>query len=75
MCNPPFFTDAKDANWEAKSRTKKRPPPNSCNPAHEEEIIFDGGEVGFVKTMITDSQTLKNKVRYGHLDSLKPFKY
>lgn len=62
MCNPPFFTDEKDKRSEH-SRTDHRPIPTTQNTGNESETITSGGEVEFVKRIISDSLVLKEKIR------------
>ena len=64
MCNPPFFSDRWEASGES-TRTERRPLPLSISTASEDESITQGGEVEFVKRIITESTVLKDKIRYG----------
>jgi len=74
MCNPPFFD-----NDESKSCRKSRPEAKHSTSAAESEMYVSGGEVKFVKNMITESLTLRNKIRVytsmvGKKRSLPPIK-
>ena len=62
MCNPPFFMDEKDKRSEH-SRTDQRPIPSTQNTGNESETITSGGEVEFVKRIVSDSLVLKEKIR------------
>ena len=65
MCNPPFYESEDDLNYEMKqNRTTKRPPPNNARTGTSNELVFDGGEVNFVKKIIEESCLIKNKIRY-----------
>ena len=61
MCNPPFFTDSLDA--QGANRTSFRPQPKSICTGDGSEIIYDGGEVEFVKSIIEDSTKLLDRVK------------
>lgn len=61
MCNPPFFSDAVDALGA--NRTSFRPQPKSICTGDGSEIIYDGGEVEFVKSIIEDSIKLLDRVK------------
>jgi len=63
MCNPPFFSDREEA-LGFKSRTDKRTLPHSVCTATNNETITEGGEVAFVKKIITESTELKHSVRW-----------
>ena len=45
------------------TRSDDRPEPNSISTASPGECIFPGGEVEFVRAMISDSHQLKDQVR------------
>ncbi|EDV22529.1 uncharacterized protein TRIADDRAFT_28751 [Trichoplax adhaerens] len=61
MCNPPFFIDSLDA--KGANRTSVRPQPKSVCTGKGSEIIYDGGEVEFVKCIIEDSTQLQSRVK------------
>ena len=63
MCNPPFFSDREEA-LGFKSRTDKRMLPHSVCTATDGETITEGGEVAFVKRIISESTELRHSVRY-----------
>ena len=64
MCNPPFFGSNFEA-WGLSSHNRgdDRPEPKSVSTASPAESVFPGGEVEFVRHMISDSHELKQKVR------------
>ncbi|KAH8705944.1 DUF890 domain protein [Talaromyces proteolyticus] len=61
MCNPPFYESEQELLYSAAA--KSRPPFSACTGAAI-EMITSGGEVAFVTRMITQSVTLKTKVRW-----------
>lgn len=63
MCNPPFFGSNLEAWGMLTSRSESRPEPLSANTASPQESVVPGGEVQFVKQMISDSLVLKNRIR------------
>lgn len=76
MCNPPFYDEVDETPL---NRTDHRPPPDSISTANENESVTKGGEVEFVKKMISDSLVLKGKIKWytsmvGKKSSLKPLK-
>ncbi|XP_076435050.1 RNA N(6)-adenosine-methyltransferase mettl16-like [Babylonia areolata] len=78
MCNPPFFADHFEAQGLV-SRTPSRPEPKTMSTASPQEGIVQGGEVGFVRKMIEESNFLQDRVRVyttmlGKKASLVPLK-
>ena len=63
MCNPPFFKDKEDKRGSIGASLGHRPVPMTRNTGNESETITEGGEVEFVKRIISDSFRLKTKVR------------
>lgn len=61
MCNPPFYSSTTELSESAAS--KQRPPNSACTGAPN-EMVCDGGEVGFVSRMITESLKLKDRVQW-----------
>ncbi|KAI9756542.1 MAG: hypothetical protein M4579_003801 [Chaenotheca gracillima] len=78
MCNPPFYESTDELLSLAKE--KQRPPFSACTGA-EVEMVTPGGEVAFVKRMIEESQTLKERVewytsmlgKYGSVSAIIPY--
>lgn len=64
MCNPPFYGSNLEAWGLTGARDEERAEPHSINTASPSESITPGGEVAFVKRLITDSLLLHKKVRY-----------
>ena len=65
MCNPPFFVNEFEASHGI-ARSEKRPQPSGVCTGTETETVTGGGEVEFVKEIIKDSLTMKEKIRYNH---------
>lgn len=63
MCNPPFFVSEFEASHGV-TRSDKRPQPSGVCTGTETETVTGGGEVEFVKGIITDSLFLKEQIRY-----------
>ena len=63
MCNPPFFRNEDDLNYEKKSRTLKRPRPQNAFAATYNEVITSGGEIDFVTKMIEESREIRTHIR------------
>lgn len=62
ICNPPFFSSA-DEVVKSQNRTGKRKPPKSLNSGSSSELVFaDGGELGFVKKILSESVQLQDKI-------------
>lgn len=63
ICNPPFFSSA-DEVVKSQNRTGKRKPPKSLNSGSSSELVFaDGGELGFVKKILSESVQLQDKIQ------------
>lgn len=63
ICNPPFFRSS-DEVINSQNRTGKRKPPKSKNSGSPSELVFeDGGELGFVKRILTESIELREKIQ------------
>lgn len=62
MCNPPFFGNILEAQGLLSSRSSDRPEPSSVSTADEGEMIVEGGEVEFVKNMISESHHVTDRV-------------
>ena len=63
MCNPPFFKDREEMLGLSTSRTGHRPIPHTQNTGNETETITEGGEIEFVKRIISDSLKLGTRIR------------
>lgn len=61
MCNPPFFKDKED--MVSTHITKKRSPSAICTGA-DVEMITEGGDLGFVLRMLSDSTKLRDRVQW-----------
>lgn len=69
MCNPPFYSNEQDLEGRSEQirKPEKRPKAKSVNTARTHESIYDeGGEVGFIKTMIDESIILATRVRFSY---------
>lgn len=63
MCNPPFFSSPEEVS-NSENRTGNRKRPRSQNSGTPSELIFeDGGELGFVRKILSESLQLKEKVQ------------
>jgi 23S rRNA A1618 N6-methylase RlmF len=65
MCNPPFFkNEFENLGISNIRKPEKRHMPNSANTQKPIESIFtDGGEVGFVKKIITESIKMGKRIK------------
>ncbi|KAF1952379.1 hypothetical protein CC80DRAFT_518858 [Byssothecium circinans] len=75
ICNPPFFTDAKDMHASLKGEGKSSQPNAVCTGA-KVEMVCPGGDLGFVTRMVEESLVLRDKVTWytsmlGKLESAK----
>ena len=75
ICNPPFFTDLNDMGASLKGEGKSWKPNAICTGS-ENEMIYPGGDLGFVTAIINESLVLRSKVQWytsmlGKLDSAK----
>jgi len=57
MCNPPFFKDSVERDGVNKKQQVEL-------SGADHEVITEGGEVQFVKKIISDSLKLRSKIRY-----------
>jgi 23S rRNA (adenine1618-N6)-methyltransferase len=62
MCNPPFYNSQEEI--EALRQKKDTPPEGACTGS-EVEMIYPGGEVGFIEKMMRDSLIIGSQTRYG----------
>ncbi|KAG1650875.1 U6 small nuclear RNA (adenine-(43)-N(6))-methyltransferase [Nymphon striatum] len=58
MCNPPFY----ESEAEMENNNNNRTEPSSVNTGSSHETITEGGEVKFVKRIISESIDLKEKI-------------
>ena len=75
ICNPPFFASASEMSSSLKGEGKSRKPNAICTGA-ESEMVCEGGDLGFVTTIVNESLVLREKVQWyssllGKLDSAK----
>ncbi|KAA8611720.1 SAM-dependent methyltransferase [Pyrenophora tritici-repentis] len=75
ICNPPFFNDVADMQSSLKGEGKSWKPNAVCTGS-ENEMVYPGGDVGFVTKMVNESLVLREKVQwytslFGKLDSAK----
>ncbi|KAE8853992.1 hypothetical protein HRS9122_00984 [Pyrenophora teres f. teres] len=75
ICNPPFFTDVADMHSSLKGEGKSWKPNAVCTGS-ENEMVYPGGDVGFVTKMVNESLMLREKVQwytslFGKLESAK----
>ncbi|KAI2614239.1 uncharacterized protein GGS25DRAFT_470863 [Hypoxylon fragiforme] len=61
MVNPPFYSSATELSDLA--RLKSRPPNSACTGAPN-EMVCEGGEVGFVRRLVDESRVLRGRVRW-----------
>ncbi|KAK4955776.1 hypothetical protein LTR10_006715 [Elasticomyces elasticus] len=61
MTNPPFYSSGQDMLDSYTGKTA--PPPAVCTGA-ENEMICDGGDVGFVSTILEESLILRERVQW-----------
>lgn len=61
VCNPPFYDDAMTS--VPKNRTGKRPPPRNAKTGSQVELSCSGGEVQFIKKIISGSLKFRSRVR------------
>lgn len=62
LCNPPFYDEAAAA-VEPKNRTGNRPAPRNAKTGCAVELSCDGGEVNFIKKIISSSIKYKSRIR------------
>ncbi len=65
MCNPPFFQNETENIGSGNTRKpEKRHMPNSANTQKSFEAIYsEGGEVGFLKKIITESVKIGERIK------------
>ena len=61
MTNPPFYTS--ESELEALATRKSRPPWSACTGAVN-EMVCDGGEIGFIRRVVEESLALRNRVQW-----------
>ncbi|PLW17217.1 hypothetical protein PCANC_03774 [Puccinia coronata f. sp. avenae] len=61
MCNPPFYNSQEEI--EALRQKKDAPPEGACTGS-EVEMIYPGGEVGFIEKMMRDSLIIGSQTRW-----------
>ncbi|XP_071446343.1 U6 small nuclear RNA (adenine-(43)-N(6))-methyltransferase isoform X2 [Hetaerina americana] len=61
MCNPPFYGSEKDV-ITSDNRSSNRKPPSNSPTGSMGELVVDGGEVNFIRNMISDSEALGTRV-------------
>jgi 23S rRNA (adenine1618-N6)-methyltransferase len=61
MCNPPFYSSHDEI---ATLRAKKDAPPEGVCTGSEVEMVYPGGEVGFIEKMMRDSLIIASYTRY-----------
>ncbi|PSN53309.1 hypothetical protein C0J52_04676 [Blattella germanica] len=54
MCNPPFFSNEKEADSSTKSRSDLRPLPHNVRTGSIGEVVVHGGERSFILQMIQE---------------------
>ena len=75
MCNPPFFADEAEMQSSVKGEGKSQKPNAVCTGS-ENEMVYPGGDLAFVRRMIGESLVLREKVTWyssmlGKLSSAK----
>lgn len=75
ICNPPFFANPSDMQASLKGEGKSWRPNAICTGS-ENEMVYPGGDLGFVTAMVNESLTLRDKVQwyssmFGKMDSAK----
>lgn len=61
MTNPPFYTSESELLELAEQ--KSQPPSSACTGAPN-EMVCDGGEIGFIRRIIDESLVLKDRVQW-----------
>ncbi|KAG8224346.1 hypothetical protein J437_LFUL004302 [Ladona fulva] len=62
MCNPPFFANEQEIT-EYENRTAVRKTPSNSLTGTVGELVFPGGELAFIKKMVQESLTLRDKIK------------
>lgn len=75
ICNPPFFADEKEMRQSINGETKSWKPNAVCTGS-QNEMVCEGGDLGFVARMVDESIALREKVTwytsmFGKMDSAK----
>ncbi|KAF2101529.1 hypothetical protein NA57DRAFT_33934 [Rhizodiscina lignyota] len=75
ICNPPFYSSVEEMQAAFTGEGKSKPPSAVCTGS-ENEMVTEGGDVGFVLRMVEESKQLKEKVQWyssmlGKLESLR----
>lgn len=63
MCNPPFFKSVDDLIGENRSGKRKASRTAGSHLQSTVELIVDGGEMGFIRKILSESLELKEKVK------------
>lgn len=61
VCNPPFYDDSTSS--VPKNRTGNRPPPRNAKTGSQVELSCGGGEVQFIKKIISGSLKYRSRIR------------
>ncbi|KAK6078630.1 methyltransferase-like protein C27D7.08c [Seiridium cupressi] len=61
MTNPPFYTSESELLELA---NKKAQPPNSVCTGAPNEMVYEGGELGFFRRILTESLVLRSRVQW-----------
>lgn len=61
MCNPPFFKNDTEANSDSESESLGDDDHSAVGAPNE--ILFDGGEVEFVKNIIRESLIIQSQIK------------
>ncbi|XP_046389732.1 U6 small nuclear RNA (adenine-(43)-N(6))-methyltransferase [Ischnura elegans] len=61
MCNPPFFESEKDV-IASDNRSSNRTPPSNSPTGSMGELVVDGGELKFIRKMLSDSKDIGTRV-------------
>ncbi|KAA1126521.1 hypothetical protein PGTUg99_024785 [Puccinia graminis f. sp. tritici] len=61
MCNPPFYSSQDEIDA---LRAKKDAPPEGVCTGSEVEMVYPGGEVGFIEKMMRDSLIIGSQTRW-----------
>lgn len=64
ICNPPFFHSPEEATKQNQRRNKLDKIPGAFSGTNSELVYEFGGELGFLKTYIRESQFYKDQFRY-----------
>lgn len=64
MTNPPFYSSHQDFQDSAKSRPAGQAPSSAVCTGADNEMICDGGDVGFVLRVLEESLVLRERVQW-----------